>query len=269
MNIFRRELKAHATALVIWCVCMVLLVISGMAKYTAYTSAGASGVRSINDILKAMPFSLRALLGFGSFDVTTMAGYFAVLTVYTALVFAIHAALLGAGIIAKEERDKTAEYLMVKPVSRAAVVTAKLSAALVNAVVLNAVTLVSMLLIVPAYNKGKDISAEIAVTYLSLLIVQLIFLSLGAAVAALMRNPKGAGSVTTGIVLIGYIAARVTDMTDKLNALNVISPFKYFDMAKILAGRGLDPAAVLLSLALAAAFVAATYFFYAKRDMKI
>jgi ABC-2 type transport system permease protein len=268
MNIILRELKAHRRALIIWSVCMFLLVVSGMAKFSAYSS-GTSGAPTINDLLKTMPVSIKALLGFSSFDVGTMAGYFAVLALYMELTVAIHAALLGAGIISKEERDKTAEYLMVKPVSRAHIVTSKLIAALINIVVVNLVTLFSSLAVTPAYNKGKAISGEIVVTMLSIFIVQLIFLSLGALLAACMHNPKGAGSIATGILLVGYFIARITDLTDRLNFLNVLSPFKYFDEVKIVAGKGLSAGIVLLSLALVAVFCAGTYVFYRKRDLHV
>ncbi len=268
MNMILRELKANRKALIIWSVCMFLLVLSGMAKYTAYTSAAAGGP-SINELLNTMPASIQALLGFGSFDVSTMAGYFAMLFIYIELTVAIHAALLGAGIIAKEERDKTTEYLMVKPVSRQAVITAKLIAALFNVIVINMITLFSSLVLVAAYNKGKSIAGEIGFMFLSMFLVQLIFLSLGAVLAACMRNPKGSGSIATGILLIAYFVSRITDMSDKLNILNVISPFKYFDLVEIVAGNGLNTGVVLLSLALVAAFLALTYAFYPKRDLKV
>jgi ABC-2 type transport system permease protein len=268
MNMILRELKANRRALIIWSVCMFLFVLSGMAKYTAYTS-GTTGGPSINDLLKTMPTSVKALLGFGSFDVSTMAGYFAVLFIYMELTVAIHAALLGAGIIAKEERDKTTEYLMVKPVSRASVITSKLIAALINVIVINIITLLSSLVMVSAYNKGKDISGEISVMILSMFIVQLIFLSLGAVLAACMRNPKASGSIATGILLIAYFVSKITDMTDRLNFLDLISPFKYFDLNKIVAGNGLNIGIVLFSLALVAAFTVLTYIFYKKRDLKV
>jgi ABC-2 type transport system permease protein len=268
MNIFLRELRAHRRGLIIWNVCLLLGLLSGMAKYTAYTSAAGNGP-SINDLLKTMPASVKALLGFGSFDVATMAGYFAVLFIYIELTVAIHAAIIGAGIIAKEESDKTTEFLMVKPVSRTTVITAKLLAALFNIVVLNVVTLLCSLAIVPAYNKSGDISDEIVAMMGVMLIVQLLFMTLGAVLAAVMKNPKGAGSLATGILLIGYFIARVTDINDKLDALNVLSPFKYFSLPDIIAGKGLNAIIVVISVLLVAAFTAVTYVFYTKRDLRI
>jgi ABC-2 type transport system permease protein len=153
MDIFIRELRANRKALIIWCASMVVGILAGMAKYTAYSSGGAS-----SQAIKDLPQSMKALMGMGSLDVTTMSGFFALLFIYILVAAAIHAALLGSGIIAKEERDKTVEFLIVKPVSRSAVVTFKFMAALVNIVILNIVTLVSSLALVSAYNKENDIS---------------------------------------------------------------------------------------------------------------
>ena len=117
MNIFIRELKANRKALIIWCACILVGVLSGMGKYTAYSSGGSN-----SDLFNTLPFAVKALLGIGSFDVTKMSGFFALLFLYMELMIAIHAVLLGSGIIAKEERDKTTEFLMIKPVSRSSIV---------------------------------------------------------------------------------------------------------------------------------------------------
>lgn len=264
MNIFLRELRANRKSLIIWSVCMFLLVLSGMAKYTAYSSGGQSAA-----VFNDMPFSVKALLGMGSFDVTTMAGYFAMLFLYIELAVAIHAALLGAGIIAKEERDKTTEFLMIKPVSRKTVITSKLLAALFNVAVVNIVTLIASVTMVTKYNTGPDITSEVIMFMLSMFIVQLVFLSLGAAVAAFMKNPKSSGSFTMGMLLIAFIISKITDLTDKMNALNILSPFKYFSYVNLVSGKGLNIVIVILSLLLVAAFAASTYIFYPKRDLYI
>lgn len=264
MNIFLRELRANRKALIIWSVCMFLLVLSGMSKYTVYSSGGAS-----SEVFSKMPYSMKALLGIGSFDVTTMSGFFAFLFPYLELTAAIHAVLLGSGIIAKEERDKTTEFLMAKPVSRTTIITSKFLAALVNIVIVNAVTLFSSILMAAAYNKGKDISGEVATFLLSMFIVQLIFLSLGILLSAFMRNSKTSGSLAIGILLGSFVISKITDLTDRVNALNVLSPFKYFSYENIVNGRGLSFGIVTLSILLAAAFSVSTYFFYMRRDLNV
>lgn len=264
MNIILRELRANRKALIIWSVCMVLLVVSGMAKYTAHSSGGQAGA-----VIADLPHSIKALLGMGSFDVTSASGFYGMLFGYIELAVAIHASLLGASIIAKEERDKTTEFLMIKPVSRAKVVTSKLIAAFLNVIVINIVTLVSSVVMVGAYNKGADISGIITMFVLSMFIVQLIFLSIGSALASFMKNPKSSGSLVTAMLLIAFVISKITDVTDKLNFLNVFSPFKYFNLYRLLAGEGLNIVIVILSLILVVIFSASAHYFYGKRDLRI
>lgn len=264
MNIFFRELKANSKALVIWSICMFLLVVSGMGKYTAYSSGGQQ-----SDISKALPDSVKALLGFGTLDVTTMSGFFVLLFSYIVLTAAIHAALLGAGIIAKEERDKTTEFLIPKPVSRGKIFGAKLLASLLNVLVLNMVTLISSILMVNAYNKGASVTGEVLRLMLSMFFVQLIFLSLGILIAAFIKKSKGAGSLTTGILLFSFVIAKLTDMTHKLNFLNLLSPFKYFNYDKIVIEGSLNLVTAVLALLLAMALTGSAYYFYQRRDMNI
>ncbi|WNS42879.1 ABC transporter permease subunit [Paenibacillus sp. MMS20-IR301] len=264
MNIFWREMKASRKALIIWSVCMFLLVASGMGKYTAYSAGGAG-----NEVFNQMPASLKALLGIGSLDVTVMSGFFALLFLYIELTAGIHAVLLGSSIIAKEERDKTAEFLMAKPVSRRAVITAKLLAALVNVIVLNLVTLLSSLVMVSAYNKGKDVTAEIVWFLLSMLVVQLIFLALGALLAACLRNPKAPGGIAAAILVGSFVISKITDLAEQLSVLNVLVPFKYFSYTRIVEGSGLHPGIIALSLLLAAGLTVLTYYFYGKRELSV
>ncbi|MDO3411138.1 ABC transporter permease subunit [Saccharibacillus sp. CPCC 101409] len=264
MNLFWREMKANRKSLTIWSACMFLLVAGGMGKYTAYSAGGTS-----SEVFEHMPFSLKALLGIGTLDVTTMSGFFALLFTYIELTAAAHAALLGSGILAKEERDKTAEFLMTKPISRSSVVTAKLAAALANVAVLNLVTLISSVVMVNAYNKGESVAAEIVLFLLSMFIVQLIFLSLGAFLSACLRNSKNSGPAAAGILLGSFAIAKITDLTDRLSILNALSPFKYFSIDRIAEGNGLGIGIALSALALTAVLAALTYRFYGRRELNL
>ncbi|MET4560257.1 hypothetical protein ABIA69_001401 [Lysinibacillus parviboronicapiens] len=73
-----------------------------MAKYAGLSTSG----QSMNEIWTAMPKSLQAIMGTGALDISKVSGYFGVLYIYLLLMATMHAAMLGATIIAKEERDK-------------------------------------------------------------------------------------------------------------------------------------------------------------------
>jgi len=264
MNIFITELKANRKALIIWSVCMALLVLSGMGKFTAYASGGAT-----SDVFDKLPNTVKVLLGFNGFEITKISGFYAFLFPYIEIATAIHAALLGSSIIAKEERDKTTEFLIAKPISRNAIITSKLLAALFNVIIVNLVSLLSSLAIIPSFNTGEDITGEILILHLIMFIVQLIFLSLGALMASCLRKSKTSGAIAVDIIIVGYIISKVTDLADYLKVLNIFSPFKYFSLLKAVNENEISILITLLCLAMIAVFTAFTYYFYQRRDMNI
>lgn len=265
MNIFLRELKSHRKSLIIWSICVFLMVVSGMAKYAAYSSGG----QSINELVANMPKTMRAVLGFQAVDLSKAGGFFAMLYLYLLLMATIHAAMLGATIFAKEERDKTSEFLFAKPVSRNTIITAKLVAALVNIIVFNLVTLISSIVLVAQYNKGPSVSADIAVLMAGMFIVQILFTVIGSAIAAVKKKPKTAASLATSILLLTYLFSIIVGMSDKADFLKYFTPFDYFQAKDIMFGSGLAGGYVLLSAVLIIALTTVTYIFYKKRDLNV
>jgi len=263
MNIFLHELKAHRKAIIIWSISIVLFIVAGMVKFDSFKSTSIS----INEVLNTMPKSIRVLFGFNSMDMSTLKGYFGLLYFYLILMGSIHAAMLGANIISKEERDKTSEFLMAKPVSRNKIITSKLLAALFNVVIFNLVSLISSLMMVKHYN--ENLSAEILLLMAGMFMLQLIFLSLGTALAALNKNTKIPGAVSTGIMLGTFILSMLIDLNDKLDVLKYLTPFKYYDAKSLMENYSMDPVFVTISVVLILSMITVTYTFYKKRDLNI
>jgi ABC-2 type transport system permease protein len=260
-----REIKANRKALIIWSIGMILLIASGMGKYAGLSTSG----QAINDFLAQMPESLKAIMGMGTFDLTKATGYYGVLFIYLAMMATIHAAMLGANIISKEERDKTAEFLFLKPISRNRIITSKLLASLVNIVIFNLVTFISSILMVQKYSKGEAVIGDITRLMIGMLILQLIFLSIGTAIAAKSKHPKTAPSLATGILLFTFILSIAIDLHSRIENLKYFTPFKYFDAKNLMYDRGFEPVYVILSAVIITILFRATYIFYISRDLKV
>ncbi|MGJ7919006.1 ABC transporter permease subunit [Neobacillus sp. LXY-4] len=266
MNVFWRELKANRKSLIIWSIGVFFMVVSGMAKYEAYSSSG----QSINDLMADMPKSLKAVMGFGEVDLSTIGGYYTILYIYLLLMATIHAVMLGASIIAKEERDKTSEFLFVKPVSRNTVITAKLLAAFTNVVVFNLVTLGSLIFYIGRLNtSGEDVNGDIALTMAGMFFLQVLFMVIGTALASIKSKPKKAASVATGILLLTYMLSIIIDLNENLEGLKYLTPFKYFEAKDVMFGGGLDNVFVILSVAVSVLLIIVTYTFFKKRDLNV
>jgi ABC-2 type transport system permease protein len=264
MNIFLKELKSYRKSLLFWSIGVFLMVASGMAKYEAYSSSG----QSINDLIADLPKSLRAVMGFGVVDLSKISGYYSLLFIYLLLMATIHAVMLGASIIAKEERDKTAEFLFVKPVSRNTIIAAKLSAAFVNIVIFNLITLVSAVTLIGKYNStGETINGEIVLTQVGMFILQALFLVIGSALAAVKRKPKSVPSLATGILLLTYMLSIAIDLNENIDGMKYFTPFKYFEAKNLMVGSGLEPIYIIISVILTALLLVVTFTSYKKKDL--
>ncbi|WKV10144.1 ABC transporter permease subunit [Thermoanaerobacterium sp. CMT5567-10] len=266
MNIYLRELKANGKSLFIWCIIMIAFVAASMGKYAA--SSYISG-QSLNDIISKMPDAVKSMFGAGTFDLSKAIGFYGAMFIYVVLMAAIHASMIGANIISKEEDDKTAEFLMSKPVSRINVITSKLLASFTNIAIFNIVTLLSSLFLVNYYSKGENVTDDILKLMIGMFILQMIFMSIGIGLSALFKNSKLASPVTVGVMLVTYVLSLAIDIDSNLSGLKYFTPFKYFDAKSLIYGKGFEIIYIVLSILIISVFICVTYVFYKKRDLEI
>ncbi len=265
MNVFWHELKAHRKGLIWWSLGMFLMVYSGMAKYGAYKASSVD----VTKVFGAIPKVVKAVLGMRDVDLSTAIGFFVILFIYLIVMAAIHASLLGAGVLTEEELDRTTEFLFAKPISRVQAVIAKTSAALVAVTTLNVVTTVSSVVFVSAYNKDAPVTREVLILMGGLYLAQLLFLSAGLAAAAIVQNPKRAAAVVSAYLFGTYFISLWLDITEKAQWLKYLTPFKYFDAAAIVKASSLDPVYIAISAILTTVLIVLTFVFYQRRDLNV
>ena len=264
MNIYLRELKTRRKSIIFWSLGILFLEYASMNKFAGFNKSGQTA-----EVFAAFPPALAKAFGLGGIDINTALGWFAMAMMYTLVMVAIHASLLGAGILAEEEQDKTAEFLYSKPISRAKVVTEKLLAALTLIFALNIATWLSSIASVAMVNKGASANSEITLMMAGMFVVQVIFLVIGSAAAAVVRKPKYAGSAASSIMFATFFLSLWLDITEKAPWLKYFTPYKYFD-AKVFANHAkFNYVYLVISIGIIAAMLAATYVFYQKRDLSI
>ncbi len=244
---------------------MVFLIYAGMLKYSGFAGAG----ESVNELFNQFPSAVKSILGLGDLDISSILGFYAIFYLYFMVLAGLHAVMLGAEIISKEEHDKTADFLFVKPVLRSKIVSCKLTAALINIIVLNLTTLIASLIFVDIFNTGKSINDIIVQLILALFIIQLIFLAMGASIAAVSKNIKKATSLAAGILMITFIISVAIDLYQKIDFLIYVTPFKYFPAADIIMTRSYKTSTLIVSFILVSFFTFITYLFMKKRDIQI
>ncbi|KMT22363.1 ABC transporter permease subunit [Clostridium cylindrosporum] len=265
MNIFKRELKANLKSLVFWCIGILVMVLGGMSKFKGLSGTG----QSINDILGKMPKVVQIFIGSSEFDLSTALGYYGIVIGYILLMAGIHSVMLGSSIISKEERDKTVEFLLVKPITRSRVVMEKLLAALVNIILFNVVTFISSVAIINSLSKEEDVFKPLLLLMIGMLVFQIIFMSLGLCLSTIYKESKNSSGISIGILMVTYFISIAIGMSDKMNGLRILIPFKYFDVAGIIKGGNLEYLYIIVSLVIIIVFISMTFIFYRNRDLKI
>ncbi len=264
MNIFIREVKANLKSLLIWSVVMILLIVVGLAKFSAYYGDPAS-----LEIINAMPKAVIDAMELSAFNLTTLSGLYGLMFVYFSLMGGIAAAMWGSDSISKEERDKTVEFSLVLPVSRTRVITAKALAAVVNCIVFVLVTWGVSLLAVQSYTPDHAFNIFLAREMAAMFGVELIFLAIGLMLGCTMKQFKRAGSTTIAIILVTYFLSVFSGMQQNLDFLKYFTPFKYYDAGLLLRTGSVDAIFVVLSVVIIVVCLVVAYRVYNRRDLYI
>ena len=258
MTIFTRECRARLKSTLIWSAVAVVLAYLSMWKFGNLAATGDS----MTQLFASMPKVLMAFFGMVGLDVNRSDHYFGVVHVFLLAMGGVFAAMAGAGALADEESDKTADFLLTRPVTRVGVLTQKLLAVLLQIVVFCVFTVLGSVASYTA-ETGEPFPYILP---LGMFITMLYFAALGFGIAALSRRPKRSASLSAMTLLGFYLLGVLYQSSDALRILRFVTPFEYASALRLLNGWH-TLYYFGLSLLLTAAFIAAAYLRYPKRDI--
>lgn len=224
-----------------------------------------SQMESVNDMFASMGAFTQAFgmdrLNFGSFI-----GFYSVeCGNILGLGGAMFAALLGIGIIAKEESNHTAEFLYTLPLSRNTVLGSKLLAVLIQIIALNVLIFAFSLMSALMVDKDVDIH--------SLLLLHTAFLCSQLEISAICFGAsvfiRGNGlGIGLGLALLLYFMNIIANIAEPASFLKYITPFGYTEAADIVADGSLCAVKLLIGLGIALAGILLAFRKYSSKDLK-
>lgn len=126
MTLVKHELKQGKILFMIWTAAIGFLLVICVFLFPEMKGQ----MESVNDVFASMG-SFTEAFGMDRLNFGSLVGFYAVeCGNVLGLGGAFYAALCAAGILSKEEKDKTAEFLLTHPVSRKRIITEKLVAVL-------------------------------------------------------------------------------------------------------------------------------------------
>lgn len=263
MNIFFHELKTYRKSTFIWIIALSLITIMFLSIYTSFTK----DVTASKKLLESLPYAVKQGLGISINSFFTIYGLFAYIYLYVLLAGAVQAMNLGVGVLSKEISGKTADFLLTKPVSRTSVLAQKIGAVTVLLIITNivyiAIAYVTARLIVKS---ALDIKLFMLIA-LTLIFVQVIFMSIGILLSVCIPKIKSVISVTLPTVfaffIIGAIGAIVGNQT-----VRYITPFKFFDSNYIIANRSYEVKYIVLEAILVIVMLGLSFVVFIRKDVR-
>jgi ABC-2 type transport system permease protein len=132
-----------------------------------------------------------------------------------------------SGAIAGEERSKTFDLLLTRPVQRWRILCEKAAAILLGTIIITLATLVGA--VAGAAVAGVDIDlVDLSLSILNTLPFAIWLLGFGLFCSAIFRSRKTAALVATAVVVAGYMLNSLAEFVQDLEAWSVISPMNYY-----------------------------------------
>jgi ABC-2 type transport system permease protein len=262
MNIFLHELRAYSKSTIIWTVSLIIMVVLFLSIFPTF----AKDAEEYQKLLEGYPEAVRKAIGLELNTVFTILGFYSYSFLYISLCGAIQAMNLGTSIISKETREKTADFLLTKPVTRSNIMTSKLLAALTSLMVTNFVFIIASNLMASQVSTEAYSSKGLFLISFSLFLIQLIFLALGLIISVLARKIKSVLTVSLSTVFTFFIISMLSSASGD-GAKRYLSPFEYFDTAYIIEHSRYETSFLAVGMVIIVVAVMASYYVYTKKDI--
>lgn len=260
MTIYIKELRQSLKSLCIWTcaiggmmlVCILMFpemkneidsVSSVFANMGGFTAAFGMDKLSFGELMGFYGIECGNILGIGG-------GFFA--------------ALVGISVLASEEKEHTAEFLLTHPVSRCMVLTQKLLAVLTQVILMNVV--VVAVSVVSASAIGEELQMkEFLLLHVAYLLMQLEIAGICFGISAFIK--RGSIGIGLGLALSFYFLNLICNISEKAEFLKYVTPYAYCEASNVISEAKLESNLVIIGIVISVLGVIAAYVKYTKKDI--
>ena len=261
MTLVKHELRQGKTSLLIWTASIGFLLVICIFLFPEMKGQ----MEGVNDVFASMG-SFTQAFGMDRLNFGTLIGFYAVeCGNILGLGGAFFAALCAAGILSKEEKDKTAEFLLTHPVSRKRILTEKLIAVLIQITAINIMIYAFAAGSIAAV--GEEIPwKEISLMHLAYYLLQIELAGICFGISAFLR--KGSAGIGLGLAAMMYFLNLIANIADVAGFLKYITPFGYCEAADIVSNGRLDGVMVAIGAVIGISGIMIAYLKYTKKDIQ-
>ena len=260
MTLIKHELRRGKTSFFIWTSSIGFLLATCIFLFPEMKGQ----MEGVNDMFASMG-SFTEAFGMDRLNFGTLTGFYAVeCGNVLGLGGAFFASLCAVGILSKEEKEKTAEFLLTHPVSRKRIITEKLIAVLIQITAMNIIIYALAVGSISAI--GEEIPLkEISLLHLAYYLLQLELACICFGISAFLH--KGSVGVGLGVAVMMYFLNIIANITDVAEFLKYITPFGYCEGADIISKGSLDLTLIIIGTVIGIIGIIIAFLKYTKKDI--
>ena len=265
-NLFVREFKNNLKGSVITSLIVVLYTAFSLLIY----SSMQENISKIKEFYYIMPESFQEAFNFHINQWDNVLGFYITYFVYfVPIITGCYSIILGTRILSKEEQNKTAEFLLSRPLSRNQIISSKLITFFIHILGINLLAFSTGLFgsgIVSGW-EFKIISLIILHTYG--LLICLLFGLLGFFITVVMKRAKSITGIGIGIVLGTYFFDVMIRVFGEVQFLLYLTPFKYINLEAHTPNYGFDAWRLIYFIGFSGLLIILSYLFYRRKDILV
>lgn len=264
-NLFLKELKRNALSLIVWMTIITLFITLTMSFYRTFLENQSKILAMVSLVPKgALQFKGVSNLE----DLLSVLGFYAANNViYMMVLGSVFSIVISSNILLKEEYNKTAEYLLTRPLTRSEIFTSKLAVVFLNIFLLNFVTALAGFISMELVKNEPYSVRAFAILSLYTLLLNMLFGTIGLVMSTLVKRAKPITTFSIGLVLILYFINTLSKITEGASKLGYISPFRYANVDAINPAYTIDLWHLLYFLGISLLLTVISYRLYKRKDI--
>ncbi|MBN1157959.1 MAG: ABC transporter permease subunit [Bacteroidales bacterium] len=266
-NLMLNEFRINLLSFALWLILICFFVAFTMAFYPMFIENQSQFMGLFN----LFPTGLFEFKGISNFDdLFSVLGFYAANNaVYMQLFGSIYAIILGSNILLKEEYNKTADFLLSRPLTRSEVYLTKTAVMVFYILILNIIVILTGYLSIEFVKTGPYDLQSYLILSLYTFLLNLLFGFTGLFISTLIKRARPFTTLGIGIVLFMYFLYTISKITDEAEKLGYISPYRFVDANVLNPDYALNPWFVLYFAGLVIFLALTAFFIYKRKDIYV
>ncbi len=266
LNLFLKELNSNLKGSVITSVIVVLYTAFSLLIY----SSMKENISKVTDFYYIMPESFQVAFNFNINQWDNVLGFYVTYFVYfVPIITGCYSIILGTKLLSKEEQNKTAEFLLSRPLSRNQIVSTKLFTFFIHILAINLLSFFTGLIGSGIVSDWDFNLGSLTILHTYGLLICLVFGLLGFLITVLMKRAKAITGIGIGIVLGTYFFDVMIRVFGEAQFLLYLTPFKYINLKAFSPDYGFDAWRLLYFIGTSGLLIILSYILYRKKDILV